>query len=76
VARHALATHAQHVAGDIWLRLQYNSGISFSINQSGPLLTTLATIVVAVVAVVIGVRAQRGAPTVALGCCWAEELPM
>jgi signal peptidase II len=66
-ARHALATHAHHVAGDIWLRLQYNSGISFSINQSGPLLTTIATIVVAVVAVVIGVRAQRGAPTVGFG---------
>ncbi len=66
-ARHALAAHAQHVVGDIWLRLQYNSGISFSINQSGPLLTTIATIVVAVVAVVIGVRAQRGAPTVGFG---------
>jgi signal peptidase II len=66
-ARHALATHAQHVAGDIWLRLQYNSGISFSINQSGPLFTTLVTIVVALVAVVIGVRARRGAPTVGFG---------
>lgn len=66
-ARHALANHAQHVLGDIWLRVQYNSGISFSINQSGPLLTTIATLVVAVVAVVIGVRAQRGAPTVGFG---------
>jgi signal peptidase II len=66
-ARHELATHAQHVVGDIWLRLQYNAGISFSINQSGPLFTTIATIVVAVVAVVIGVRAQRGAPTAGFG---------
>jgi len=66
-ARHALANHAQHVIGDIWLRLQYNSGISFSINQSGPLFTTIATVLVAVVAVVIGVRAQRGAPTVGFG---------
>jgi signal peptidase II len=66
-ARHALATHAHHVIGDIWLRLQYNAGISFSINQSGPLLTTIATIIVALVAVFIGVRARRGAPTAGFG---------
>ncbi len=32
-ARHALDHHAVHVGGAIWLRLQYNSGISFSFNQ-------------------------------------------
>lgn len=66
-ARHALASHAVHVVGPLWLRLQYNSGISFSINQSGPLLTTVVTVVVALVVVVVGVRAHRGAPAVGFG---------
>jgi signal peptidase II len=66
-ARHALAGHATHIAGGIWLRLQYNSGISFSINQSGPLVTTIATVVVAVFVVVVGVRARSGAPAVGFG---------
>ena len=66
-ARHALMSHSVRVLGALWLRLRYNSGISFSINQSGPLLTTILTIVVAVVVVVIGVRAQPGAPAVGFG---------
>ncbi|MGB7103274.1 MAG: signal peptidase II, partial [Acidimicrobiales bacterium] len=45
-ARHHLASHAQHVIGPLWLRLQYNTGISFSIDHSLPLLTTIATVVV------------------------------
>jgi signal peptidase II len=66
-ARHALATHAVHVGGAIWLRLRYNSGISFSFNQSGPLLTTVATAIVAVVVIVVGLRARRGLPMVGFG---------
>jgi signal peptidase II len=66
-ARRALSAHAVHVAGGIWLRLQYNSGISFSINQSGPLVTTIATIVVALVVVGVGVRARGGAPAIGFG---------
>jgi signal peptidase II len=66
-ARHALATHAVHVGGAIWLRLQYNSGISFSINQSGPLVTTVLTVIVALVVVAVGLRAARGAPAVGFG---------
>lgn len=66
-ARHALATHAVHVGGAIWLRLQYNSGISFSINQSGPLVTTVLTVIVALVVVAVGLRARPGAPAVGFG---------
>ena len=66
-ARHALATHAIHIGGAIWLRLQYNSGISFSFNQSRTLLTTIATVIVAVVVVVLGLRARRGLPTPGFG---------
>jgi signal peptidase II len=66
-ARRALSAHAVHLVGGIWLRLQYNSGISFSINQSGPLVTTIATVVVALVVVAVGVRARAGAPAVGFG---------
>jgi signal peptidase II len=66
-ARHDLARHAVHIGGAIWLRLRYNSGISFSFNQSRTLLTTVATVVVAVVVVVVGLRARRGLATAGFG---------
>jgi signal peptidase II len=66
-ARHDLAHHAVHVGGAIWLRLQYNSGISFSFNQSRTLLTSIATIVVAVIVVAVGLRARSGLPTAGFG---------
>ncbi len=66
-ARHDLARHAVRVLGVVWLRLQYNGGVSFSINQSGPLVTTIATVVVAIVVVVVGVNARRGAPAIGFG---------
>ena len=65
--RHALATRAVHVGGAIWLRLQYNSGISFSINNAGPVVTTVATIAVATIVVAVGLNAARGAPAVGFG---------
>jgi signal peptidase II len=66
-ARRALAAHAVHLFSEVWLRLQYNSGVSFSINQSGPLLTTVLTVVVALVVVVVGVRARSGAAAIGFG---------
>lgn len=66
-ARNALATHSVHIGGAVWLRLQYNSGISFSINQSGPLVTTVLTVVIAIVVVVVGLRARPGAPAIGFG---------
>ncbi len=66
-ARHALAHHALHVAGPLWLRLHYNTGASFSVASSGPLLVTVATAVVALAVVVVGLRARRGWPTAGFG---------
>jgi signal peptidase II len=66
-ARHALTGHPDHLGGFLWLRLQYNSGISFSINNSGPLVTTIVTVAVAVVVVLVGVNANRGAPAIGFG---------
>jgi signal peptidase II len=66
-ARHDLAHHSVRVVGFVWLRLEYNSGISFSINSSGPIVTTIITLVIAVVVVVVGVNANRGLPTVGFG---------
>jgi signal peptidase II len=66
-ARHALTRHPEHLVGVFWFRLQYNSGISFSINNSGPLVTTIATVVVAVVVVLVGINANGGAPALGFG---------
>jgi signal peptidase II len=66
-ARHDLAHHSVQVVGFVWLRLEYNSGISFSINSSGPIVTTIITLVIAVVVVLVGVNANGGLPTVGFG---------
>ena len=46
-ARHELTNHPVHVGGAIWLQLEYNSGFSFSFNQSRALITSIVTIIVA-----------------------------
>ncbi len=66
-ARHSLAHHDVHVGGAVWLRLRYNSGISFSLNSSGPLLTTIVTVAVALIVVFVGLNASRGTPAVGFG---------
>lgn len=66
-ARRALAHHDVHVVSVLWLRLEYNGGVSFSINQSGPLVTTVATVVVAIVVALVGVNAKRGGPAIGFG---------
>ena len=66
-ARHALAKHAVHVGGAIWLRLTYNSGVSFSFNSSGPLVTTIVTVAIAVVVLVVGLNAHRGVAATGFG---------
>jgi signal peptidase II len=67
VARHFLTQHAVQIVGPIRFRLQYNSGISFSLNQSGPLVTTVVTLLIAVIVLVLGVRAQPGTPAAGFG---------
>jgi signal peptidase II len=66
-ARHSLAHHGDHVLGPLWLRLQFNTGVSFSIDRSLPLLTTIVTVVIAVVVAGVGLRANRGTPTLGFG---------
>lgn len=66
-ARHTLVTRSIHLFGGAWLRLQYNAGISFSINQSGPLVTSIITTVIVLVVVAVGVRANAGVPAVGFG---------
>jgi signal peptidase II len=66
-ARQALTGHDVHVAGSVWFHLQFNSGISFSINQSGPLVTTLITVLIALGVLVVGLRASFGPPTYGFG---------
>ena len=66
-ARHALADRDVHVAGAVWLRLQYNSGVSFSFNRSGPMLTTFVTVIIAVIVMVVGLNASPGVATAGFG---------
>ncbi len=66
-ARHDLAHHNVHVAGLVWLKLRYNAGVSFSVNPAGPFLTTVVTIVVALVVVFVGLRARPGVAAVGFG---------
>jgi signal peptidase II len=66
-ARHDLAHHSVHVVGFLWLRLEYNSGISFSINSSGPIVTTVITLIIAVVVLLVGINANKGLPTIGFG---------
>jgi signal peptidase II len=55
------------VVGFVWWRLQYNAGVSFSIDRSGPLVATIVTVLVALAVVAVGVRARHGAPTLGFG---------
>ena len=66
-ARRQLVHRNDHVIGPLWLKLQYNTGVSFSIDRSLPLVTTIATVVIAVVVVGVGLRATRGTPTLGFG---------
>lgn len=66
-ARRTLAGHAIHVCWVLWLQLKFNGGVSFSINQSGPLVTTIATTLVAAIVVVVGLNANRGLPALGFG---------
>jgi signal peptidase II len=66
-ARSALAGRDVHVGGAVWLRLQYNSGISFSFNRSGPLVTTVVTVIISAIVIVVSLNASPGVPTAGFG---------
>ena len=66
-ARRALARHARHRVGPLWLRLDFNSGISFSLSHGLPLVSAVVTLVVAVAVVVVALRARPGVSTWGFG---------
>lgn len=66
-ARSGLARHPVHLAGPAWLRLRYNSGLSFSLHPGGSVVTTVATVLVALAVVAVGLRARPGAPALGFG---------
>lgn len=59
-ARNALFDNPYHLGGAVWLRLQYNSGISFSVNNAAPLITTVVTAIISLVVLVVGLNASPG----------------
>ena len=66
-ARRHLTGHARHVVGPLWLRLTYNSGISFSLNRTGPVVTTLVALVIVLAVLYVAVQAMPGLPTIGFG---------
>lgn len=51
----------------MWLRLQYNAGISFSLDQSRPIEIIVGTIVIVLVVAAIGLRATSSLVAVGFG---------
>lgn len=66
-ARRYLGRSARHVWGPLWLRLTYNKGISFSLNRTGPVGTTLIALVIVLVVMFVAFQALPGWPTVGFG---------
>jgi signal peptidase II len=66
-ARHSWAHQGRHLVGPVWLRVTYNSGISFSLNHSLPLLTTVVALVFVVAVAAVALRAAGGLGAIGLG---------
>jgi len=66
-ARRDLVAHAVHVLGFVWFRLQFNAGVSFSINSSGPVWATIVSVAVALGVVLVGLNAKKGLPALGFG---------
>lgn len=60
-ARHSLTDHPVQVVGSLRLSLHFNSGISFSLGQTGSVLTTLLVVGVALAVVVVSLLTRPGA---------------
>ncbi|MBU6495694.1 MAG: signal peptidase II [Acidobacteria bacterium] len=59
-ARRALAEHAHHVLGPLWWRLQFNSGVSFSLGASSSPVAVFVSSAVLVAVVFAAARALPG----------------
>lgn len=66
-ARHYVGRTGRHVWGPVWLRVTYNTGISFSLNRTGPVGTTLIALVIVLVVMFVAFQAMPGWPTVGFG---------
>lgn len=67
VARFRLAHGPLHVAGPLWWRLEFNSGISFSLWLGSSWWTGVVTTVVTIAVAVVALRTRAGTPAVAMG---------
>ena len=66
-ARHALGAHDVHVGGPLWLRLTYNSGISFSLNRSSPVVSAIVAMAIVLAVLYVALRATAGLATIGFG---------
>jgi len=66
-ARASLADAPRHIVGPLWLRLSYNSGLSFSVSTHGASWAALITVAVALGVLALTLRARVGAPTAGFG---------
>lgn len=66
-ARHVLANRAVHVWGPWWWRLEFNHGVSFSLNPSGPRWTSLITLVVLAAVALYAWRARHATALTGFG---------
>jgi signal peptidase II len=62
-----VSASGRHILGPLWLRLTYNSGISFSLNATEPIVTTLVALAIVLVVAFVAVEAVPGLPTVGFG---------
>jgi signal peptidase II len=53
--------------GPLWLRLTYNSGISFSLHATEPIVTALVALAIVLVVAFVAAQAVPGLPTVGFG---------
>jgi signal peptidase II len=67
LAQHDLSARGDHLVGDVWIRLSYNRGVSFSVAHEWPFAAAVAAIVALVVMVVVSLRARDGWPAVGFG---------
>lgn len=65
--RHHVAGSGRHILGPLWLRVTYNSGISFSLNATGPIVTTLITLAIVLAVTFVALRALPGFATLGFG---------
>ncbi len=66
-ARRHLVGSGRHIVGPLWLRLTYNSGISFSFNAAGPVVTTVVTLMIVLALSFVALQAAPGLATVGFG---------